>query len=71
MNISACNSLVNSTRNLNNIKKQFAFNNEVIQDAANVMNNISEANYSYASHQGKNLFYIFIYLHKKLLLLFF
>jgi len=53
MSISACNSLVNSTRNLNNYNKQFAFNSEVIQDAANVMNNISEANYSYASQQGK------------------
>ena len=52
MSIPACNSLVNSTRNLNNLNKQFSFNNEIIQDAANVMKNISEANYSYPSKQG-------------------
>jgi hypothetical protein len=53
ISISACNSLINSTRNLNNLNKQFTFNNQIIQDAANVMKNISEANYSYASKQGK------------------
>lgn len=53
MSISACNSLVNSTRNLNNLNKQFDFSSEVIQDAANLMNNINEANYSYANKQGE------------------
>lgn len=53
MTISACNSLVNSTRNLNNLNKQFDFSNEVIHDAANLMNNINEANYSYGSKQGR------------------
>lgn len=52
MSISACNSLVNSTRNLSGPNKQFNFNSEVIQDAANLMSNINEANYSYASQQG-------------------
>lgn len=47
ISISACNSLVNSTRN--NLNKQFTFNSQIIQDAANVMNNISEANYTQAS----------------------
>ena len=58
MGISACNSLVNSTRNQNNYKGKFNFNSEVIQDAANVMKNISEANYNYATQQeGKLSFF--------------
>ena len=58
LNISNCNSLVNSTRNLNNYNKQFTFNNEILDDNAKKANN-----YNYGSQGINNIKFIFLTLY--------
>lgn len=47
LSVSGCNSLVNSTRNLNSLNKQFSFNNEAIEETVNMMNSKKPLSFNY------------------------